>query len=106
MDFGGAEVCLGREARVREGAKKALLLGDCAASANRDADDAIRVPGCPPPLADVLKTVAFELLPKGRATRMLLSRTVKAYGMKAGIYSESFPAFPAPDGPEFDRSHF
>ncbi len=100
------EICLGGEARPKKESKKVFLLGNCAITANRDLENAIKIKGCPPPILDTVTSIVLKSLPKQRVAKVLLFRTIKNIGMKLGIYDEVFPAFGIYKPPEFDRSHF
>ncbi len=104
--FDGVEICAGREVRAREGSKKVLLLGDCAVSANKGREDAVRIKGCPAPILDTVTAVALKCLPPKKAAAILIPRTFKNIGLKLGLYHEAFPAFGDCKPPEFDKKHF
>jgi hypothetical protein len=102
----GVEICAGRGTKARAESKKVLLLGDCAVSANKGLEDAIRIKGCPAPILDTVMAVALKCLSPQKAAAILIPRTFKNIGMKFGVYHEKFPAFGSCRPPEFDRRHF
>jgi uncharacterized protein (DUF362 family) len=106
MPLPGVEFCIGRGIRAKAKSTKVLLIGDCALSANRDLNDAVKIGGCPPSIRGTVMAVARECLPRHKAAGFLLSRTIKNVGMKLGVYSEVYPAFGICKPPEFDRKHF
>lgn len=106
MVLDGLEICMGDKVIAKKESKKVFLLGKCAIARNKDRKDGIQIKGCPPSIVGTLKSVALESLPKRRAAKILMSRTIKSIGMKMRIYDETFPVFEAYKPPEFDRSHF
>jgi uncharacterized protein (DUF362 family) len=102
----GVEICMGSQVRPKSDSKKVFLLGDCAASANKDLKEAITINGCPPPIIDAAMAVVLKSLPRQKAARILMWRAAKNMGMKLGIYHEAFPVFGACDPPGFDEKHF
>jgi len=50
--------------------------------------------------------IVLKSLPQKRVAKILMSRMIKNFGIKLGIYDEAFPAFGIYKPPEFDRSHF
>jgi len=104
--FGGVEVCMGRRARPHPESKTVFLIGQCAADANKDATEAIRIKGCPPSVKEALISFYLNTLPRHKAVSLLLSRVIKNTATNLGIYGETLPAFGIHDPPEFDKRHF
>lgn len=102
----GVEICVGSQVKAKAGSKKVFLLGDCAISANQDLKDPVRIKGCPPPILDTVMAMVLKTLPKQKAARILMSRTVKNIGAKLGLYYEAFPVFGVYEPPTFDKKHF
>jgi len=100
------EICTGGDVRAKGESRKVFLLGDCAVSANKDLKHAVSIKGCPPPVRDTVMAVALKCLPRQKAARMLVTRTVKNIGKKLGVYDEAFPAFGVCEPPTFDKKHF
>lgn len=106
MSFDDVEICVGGEARAKQGSKKVFLFGECSIRINRERGDAIQIKGCPPKAKDMLMALNFSTLKKGRAAKLMLERTLKTIGYKLGIYDEDYPTFPDYRPPAFDKSHF
>jgi uncharacterized protein (DUF362 family) len=102
----GVEICMGPGVRAKPDSKKVFLLGDCAISANKGLEGAVRIKGCAPPILDTVSSVLLKCLPRGKAARILFSRTFKNVGTKLGVYAEAFPAFGVCEPPAFDKRHF
>jgi len=100
------EICTGSEVKAKKESKKVFLLGSCAIKANRELEDAIRIKGCPPKVADTLLTLMNHTITKWRARRILATRALKLSATKLGIYDEDFPVYPHYALPEFDRKYF
>lgn len=105
-DLDCIEVCMGSQVRPKEGSNKIFLLGDCAISANKDLKNAVQIKGCPPPIQDTVMAMVLQNLPRRKAIKILISRIIKNFGTKLGIYYEAFPAFGDYDFQAFDKNHF
>lgn len=106
MSFDDVEICVGGEARARQDSKKVFLFGECSIRANKDREGAIKIKGCPPKATDMLVALNFNMLNRGRATKIMLERTLKTIGYKLGIYDEEYPTFLKYAPPAFDKNHF
>lgn len=106
MSFDEVEICVGGEVKPRQDSKKIFLFGECSLKTNKNLEGAIRVKGCPPKATDILVALNYNTLAAGRATRIMLERTLKTVGYKIGIYDEDYPLFPRYSPPEFDENHF
>jgi len=104
--FDNIEICIGGEATPRKDSKKVFLMGNCSTMANKELEDAIRVKGCPPKVAEMLMALLNHTLDKQRARKILLGRLIKKIGNSVGIYNEDFPIYPRYEPPEFDQRHF
>jgi len=100
------EICYGSEIKAKKESKRVFLVGSCAIEANRDLEDAIRIKGCPPKMADTLLTLMNHTIDKGKARRILALRLMKLSLMKLGLYDEDFPVYKHYALPEFDRNYF
>ena len=106
LTLDSVEVCIGSHVKAKDTSRKVFLLGDCAISANKDLQDAVKVKGCPPPMLDTVVALTRGVLPATRVAKILTSRLIKNIGMKMKIYDEEFPAFGNYKPPDFDRDHF
>ena len=59
---GGAELCAGLEVSPSMSAKHTVLLGKCAIQANKDLEDIVKVPGCPPDPAKMAEILTKALI--------------------------------------------
>jgi hypothetical protein len=106
VKFDNIEICTGGEVTPRKDSKTVFLMGNCSTLANKELQDAVRVKGCPPKVAEMLMTLMNRTLDKRRARKILLGRLVKKIGNSVGIYNEDFPIYPRYEQPEFDQRHF
>jgi len=102
----GVEICGGQEVHPLPDSSKVFLLGQCAISANKNLENAIRIEGCPPSILDTVMKMNTKVLPKRKAAASLALRSLKNAGLKLGVYHESFPLFGDYRSPDFDLSHF
>jgi uncharacterized protein (DUF362 family) len=63
---GGAELCAGLEVSSSKTAKHTVLLGKCAIQANKDLQDIVKVPGCPPDPAKMVEILTKALIEGNR----------------------------------------
>ncbi len=73
--------------------------------ANRGNENAIKVKGCPPKIADSMMAMINNTLNKKRAKKILSIRLIKGLSNKIGIYNEHFPREFAYELPNLSR-HF
>ena len=63
---GGAELCAGLDVSPSKDAKHTVLLGKCAIQANKDLQDIVKVPGCPPDPARMVEILTKALIEGSR----------------------------------------
>lgn len=63
---GRAELCAGLDVAPSMGAKHTVLMGKCAIQSNKDLEDIVKVPGCPPDPAKVVEILTKALIEGGR----------------------------------------
>lgn len=59
---GGAELCTGLDTTPQQDNKHTVLLGKCAIQANKELQDIVKVPGCPPDPAKVVEILTKALV--------------------------------------------
>jgi uncharacterized protein (DUF362 family) len=100
------EICIGKDSKATNDAKKVILFGDCAIHNNQKDARAVPVPGCPPDVGKYYPLLITKTLSGGRAVRQLLTRFIKNKAFKAGLYSEDIGLWTPYQSPEFDRSYY